>query len=289
MEYIIHLAILVMIYIGLAVSLNMIVGSAGILSLSHAAFYGIGAYSTAILLTSLKLGFLWSCFAGMAISAIYAYLISLAFSGLKKDFYALGSFGISVVTYSLFLNLSSVTKGSAGIFGIQRPILFGLSLSSNLAFLVFIATVSIAIVLIITALTKSHFGRILKAIRDDEDALLAFGYEPRKFKHTVFVIGAVVASIFGSLYAIYISFIDPSSFSLNESIFILTIIIVGGLDSIKGAIAGTLFLVLLPESLRLIGIPGNIAAEIRVMLFGSLLVILMLNKQNGILGKYTFQ
>jgi len=135
-------------------------------------------------------------------------------------------------------------------------------------------------------ITTSSFGRVLKAIREDEEAIRVFGYNTLYYKLTVFVIAAGLAAIAGSLFASYITFIDPSTFALMESIFLLSIIILGGLANSKGAIFGAIFLILLPELLRFVGMPPDIAAQMRQVIYGVLLILLMLYRPQGFFGEY---
>jgi branched-chain amino acid transport system permease protein len=133
---------------------------------------------------------------------------------------------------------------------------------------------------------QSSFGRILKAIREDEKVIGIFGYKTIYYKLTIFVVGAMMAAIAGSLYAAYITYIDPSTFTVNESIFIIAIIILGGLASLRGSIIGAVFLVLLPEFLRFVGFPDEIAAQLRQAVYGLLLILLMLYRPQGLVGEY---
>lgn len=287
MDYIIHLLILVSLYSSLAVSLNLLVGFTGILSVTHAAFYGIGAYATALAMKSLGFSFLASVGIGMVVTGVLALVVGFTLSRVRGDYYALGSFGFNVIVYSILLNWDSLTKGPLGIFGIPRPEFFGLSMTSNYIFFALTALVSLTLIGISFYITRSSFGRVLRAIRDDEEILLPFGYTSYKFKLAIFCIAALMASLCGSLYATYISFIDPSSFTLNESMFILTIVILGGLASIRGSIVGAIILLLLPEALRFIGLPNEIAAQMRVILYGVALVYFMYARPSGIYGKYS--
>ena len=135
-------------------------------------------------------------------------------------------------------------------------------------------------------MVNSSFGRILKAIREDEKAIQVFGYRTSFYKSIIFVISAMMAAVAGSLFASYITFIDPSTFTLHESIFILAIVILGGLANLKGSIWGALFLILLPEVLRFVGFPGDIAAQMRQVVYGVILIILMLYRPQGLVGEY---
>ncbi|HDH53607.1 MAG TPA: branched-chain amino acid ABC transporter permease [Nitrospirae bacterium] len=142
------------------------------------------------------------------------------------------------------------------------------------------------IFLICRFIVNSSFGRVLKAIREDEKAIEVFGYNTTYYKLIIFVIGALMTSIAGSLFASYLAFVGPSMFMLRESIFILVIIILGGLGNLHGSILGAMFLILLPEALRFVGLPGNIAAQMRQVIYGVILILLMLYRPQGFIGEY---
>lgn len=286
MEYLIHLAILISIYGILGLSLNLVVGYTGLLSVTQAAFYGIGAYATAILLTSYGMNFFLAMVIGMVVSGVLALAIGFVLSKFKDDYYALGSFGFNIIIYSIFLNWQSLTRGPLGIPGISRPSIFGLSLTDNISFLV-LSVVLLAVVFgACHYITNSSFGRVLKAVREDEEAIGVFGYRTLWYKLAIFVVSAMLAAVAGSLFASYITFIDPSSFALMESIFILAIIILGGLASNKGAVLGAVCLILLPEILRFVGFPDDIAAQMRQVTYGVLLILLMIFRPQGLVGEY---
>jgi len=286
MEYFIHLGILVSIYAILGLSLNLIVGYTGLLSITQAAFYGIGAYATAILITSYGVNFFVSMLIGMVIAALTALLIGYVLSKFDGDYFALGSFGFNIIIFSILLNWQGLTRGPLGIPGIDRPEIFGVTVSSNLSFLILSVLTVIIIYGLSQMIVNSSFGRVLKAIREDEKAIQIFGYKTHHHKLVIFMISAVIASVAGSLFASYISYIDPSSFNLNESIFILSIIILGGLANNKGVIWGAVFLILLPEALRFVGFPTDVAAQMRQVVYGLILVFLMLYRPQGLMGEY---
>jgi len=286
MEYLVHLAIIFAIYAILAVSLQLIVGFTGLISLAHAAFYGVGAYSVALILENTGFGFFPALVLGILVSAIAAFLIGIVLSKFRDDYYALGSLGFTVIVFSIFLNWQELTRGPLGIPGINRPELFGFVFSENIVYL------GLALILLglcyafSTFVTKSSFGRALQAIREDEVALSVFGYHTSWFKLAVFVMGAGMAAIAGGLFASYITFIDPSSFGVPESVFMLSVIILGGLGSLRGAVIGALVLVLLPEALRFVGFTPDIAAQMRQVIYGLMLVFLMLYRPQGLAGTY---
>lgn len=286
MDYLIHLGILFSIYAILGMSLNLVVGYTGLLSATHAAFYGIGAYTTAIILTKTNLGFFVSIILGVLITVIISLLIGIVVSKFKGDYYALSTLGFNTIVFAIFLNWQNLTRGPLGIPGIARPVLFGIDFTNNFNFLILTLIFLILTYFISSFIANSSFGRVLKAIREDEIAIAVFGYNTLYFKLAIFVISAAIASIAGSFFASYITFIEPSSFGLMESVFILAIIILGGLANLKGSILGALFLTLLPEFLRFIGFPYEIAAQMRQIAYGVILILLMLFRPQGLMGEY---
>jgi branched-chain amino acid transport system permease protein len=276
MAYITHLLILISLWSMLAVSLNLVIGFTGLLSITHAAFFGLGAYATAILMTSFGLNFFVGLLVGVIVSMFVAFLIGLVMRRFSGDYYALVSFGFNIIVFSIFLNWQEVTRGPLGIPGIKRPEVFGFFFKDNLHFLLLVAVVAALLFALARYVTSSSFGRVLQAVREDEQVAQVLGYKTEHYKTIVFMVAAGMAAIAGSFFASYISFIDPSTFDLNESIFILAIIILGGLASHKGAFWGTVFLILLPEALRFVGFPTDVAAQMRQVVYGMLLVFLMM-------------
>jgi branched-chain amino acid transport system permease protein len=286
MEYLIHLAILFAIYAMLGVSLNLVVGYTGLLSVTHAAFYGIGAYTTAILLTKTGVGFFTSVIFGIIIAIAISFLIGLVLSKFKGDYYALGTFGFNTIVFAVFLNWQNLTRGPLGIPGIPRPEFFGVDFTNNFTFLILSLVFLSLLYFVSRFIADSSFGRVLKAIREDETAIAVFGYHTLYFKLAIFVISAAMAAVAGSLFASYITFIDPSNFRLMESVFILAITILGGLANLRGSILGASFLILLPEILRFVGFPADIAAQMRQVVYGVILILLMLYRPQGLIGEY---
>jgi branched-chain amino acid transport system permease protein len=286
MEYIITLAILVVIYSILGISLNLVVGYAGLLSLAHAAFYGIGAYVTGILLTQFNVNFFISIIPGMMIAALASFLIGIVLSKFDGDYFALGSLGFGAIIFSVLLNWQEVTRGPMGIPGIAKPNLFGIAFATNVSFLLLALLFLILVYITAQFIINSSFGRALKAIREDEKVTQIFGYNTLHYKLAIFVVSAAMAATAGSLFASYITFIDPTGFNIMESTFILTIIILGGLASLRGSILGAVFLILLPEVMRFIGFAPDIAAQMRQVVYGIILILLMLYRPQGFMGEY---
>ena len=176
-----------------------------------------------------------------------------------------------------------------GLSGIPHPEILGFKFTSHAAFLLLITFFCIVAFFISHRIATSPAGRVLKAIREDEIFALACGKNVAGYKVAVLVVGAGMAATAGTFYATYITFIDPSSFTVMESIFILSIVIIGGAGSLWGPVIGAIVLVSLPELLRFVGLPGAMAANIRQMLYGSLLVIFMFWRPQGFIGEYAFK
>ena len=286
MEYLINLGILFCIYGVLALSLNMVVGMTGLMSLAPAAFYGIGAYATALVMTELGVNFFASLLVGAVINIAVAYVVGKILSRFRSGYYAIVSAGLAIIVYSLLLNWKDLTNGPLGIFGIPKPSLFGMAIDSNSAFFILSLVVLALIFALYRYIDKSSYGRGLKAIREDEQLATVMGYPAHRMKTVIFLLSAVIAGIAGALFASYIAFIDPSTFQVHESIFLFTIIIIGGLASSVGSIVGALILLSLPEILRFVGLPYETAAQLQQIIYGLALILIMVYKPRGLFGKY---
>ncbi len=286
MEYLIHLAIFSSIFAILAISLDLVLGYTGLLSVTHAAFYGIGAYATALMLKAWGISFFIALPLAVVITMFVALAIGLVLSKFKTDYYALANLGFNVILFAVLLNWHDLTRGPLGIPGIARPELFGFRFSESITFLILALVLLIATYALARFIVKSSFGRVLTAIREDEKAVSVFGYHTPSYKLIIFIIAAGMAAVAGALLATYITFIDPTSFTIVESIFVLAIVILGGAGSLRGPLLGAVILILLPELLRFVGFPSDIAAQMRQVMYGLILVGLMLYRPQGIWGKY---
>jgi len=289
MEYLIHILILIGIYTILSVSLNLIAGYTGLISIAHAAFYGVGAYVAALMALHLQSPFLLNIICAIILSGLLGALIGIPSLRIRDDYFVISTFAFQVITFSIMNNWVSFTGGPMGLPGIPQPMIFGLAISSHLGFLLLVGFSCAVVLWISQRLIQSSFGRVLKAIREDEVFAQAVGKNVASYKVLVFVIGAGMASVAGVMYAYYISFIDPTSFTVMESIFIISIVIIGGAGSFWGPVAGAVLLVTLPEALRFVGMPSAIAANMRQIIYGGLLVAFMMWRPQGLMGKYSFQ
>jgi branched-chain amino acid transport system permease protein len=286
MEYFLHILIMCCIYGSLAISLDLLVGYTGLLSLSHAAFYGFGAYGVALLMLNFGFSFWLSLLVCIFGAMFLAICVGSVMSRFRDDYYVLVSLGFGIIFYNILLNWQSLTRGPLGIAGITRPQFFSFTFENNVSFLILVALFLALVFVISQTITKSSFGRTLQAIREDEKVLQLFGYKTSHSKLLIFMITAAIAACAGGFFAVYISFIDPTSFVIGESILVLAMIILGGLANSRGAILGAFLLMIIPELLRFVGFPSDIAAQMRQVVYGAILVGLMLYWPKGIMGKY---
>jgi len=289
MEYLLHILVISGIYIILTLSLNLIVGFTGLPALGHAAFFCIGAYTSSLLALNVGLSPWIGLLIGACVAAISGVVIGYPAVRLKGDYLAIATFGLGVIVYSIAKNWISLTRGPMGLPGIPQFSLFGYQFSEIWHYLILVALFVAFTIFVIKRIVNSPFGRILRSIREDEIAAETLGKNTTIYKLLVFIIGAFFAGIAGSLYAHYITFIDPSSFTIMESITILLMVILGGMGSISGSIIGAVILIVFPELLRFLGMPSSIAAPMRQMIYGLLLVILMIKRPQGIMGVYKFK
>jgi len=286
MEYILHILIFTAIYSIAGLGLNLLSGFTGLVSVAQGAFMGIGAYTVAILMTTLQLNFFIALLIGVIITSLVAFMLGYVFSKLNGDYFVLGTIGFASLIYSMAQNLSSITRGPLGIPGIPSPTIFGINFGSNFSFFILALTMLAVCYGILHFITSNSFGRVLKAIREDEKALQIFGYKTSHYKLIAFVLAGALGAMSGGLLASYLTFIDPASFNLTLSVFILTGIILGGLASLPGTVAGVLILVLVPEALRFVGFSSEIAGQMREMTYGLILILFMMYRPKGIWGKY---
>ena len=284
----------------LAVSLNLVLGFTGLLSVGHIGFFGIGAYAMAILTSDPAYEQLrseaipplaWPFFAALpvsvALAGLVAFVVGVAFNRFRDDIYVLVSFGFAVIAYNVFLNWRGLTRGAFGIHEIARPEIGGWVFDGALEFML-LALVFLAIVVVISRfIVTSSFGRVLTAIREDEQAIEVFGYRASHYKLAIWVISAMMAGLAGGLFSSWTSFIDPNSFILLESILLVSIVILGGLATIWGSLLGAMAFVLLEEGMRFLTfLPTEFIGQSRQIILGILLVLLMMYRPQGLVGRY---
>lgn len=288
MDYLFHILVLIGIYSVLTVSLDLVAGRTGLLSLAHGAFYGIGAYTSALLGLHWGWPFLLTVPVGIVLAAAVSLTVSLPSLRLHGDYFVIATLGFQMILFSLFNNWMRLTRGPLGIPGIPQPVILGWEVNSTLEFAILAVAFAILAYLVVGLIATSPLGRILHAIREDEVFSKACGKNTVRFKVAAFAVSSALAAMAGALYAHYITYIDPTTFTVTDSILVLSMVIIGGAGSIWGPLVGAVVLVALPEALRFIGLPTTSAANLRQIIYGALLIVMMTVRPQGLVGRYAF-
>lgn len=276
-NYIIHIVINCFIYMTLSLSLNLILGWSGQFSLGHVAFYGMGAYITALLMLRVGLNFWLSALISAVLVGIFSWILCRPTLKLRGDYLAVVTLGIGEVFRLVCNNWTSLTRGSRGLPNIPNPELFGFVFKSKASFYYLGLVMFLLALLFLSRVNASGYGLALRTIKEDDVAAASIGIYPVKFKLSSFVSGCMIASFVGSFYAAYLGFISPSSFQFSESMSMMTMVVLGGMGSIPGVIIGSAVLTALPELLRSL-------SEYRLVIYGALMVLMMIFRPGGIWG-----
>jgi branched-chain amino acid transport system permease protein len=283
--YLLGILVTITIFAVIAVSLDLLIGYTGLFTIAQAAMFGAGAYASG--LVSLKLG--WGFWGGAAIAivvgALIASVVAIPSLRVSGDYLVLASFGVQVVFHGLYLNLDSVTGGPAGMRGIPRPGLFGHPVSSTLDYLLLYVAIAAGVLMIVRRLLASPFGLLLKALSEDELVPQAFGKDVVRLKIKVFVLSGALAGLAGSLYAHYITFISPETFDVHASIFVLTMVLVGGMGTPWGPVVGAAILIAIPELLRFLPFSGTELGPLRQIVYGLILITVCFVRPLGVMGR----
>lgn len=277
-DYLMRIVIVAGIYIILTLSLNLVTGYTGQFCLGWAAFYGIGAYTSALLAINLQFSFWLGLPIAGIVAAVFGIALGIPTMRLKDIYLAITTLGFGEIIRLILLNWADLTRGSMGLPGIPAPSAFGVSLDNNYFYYYFMLFLVCLVILAMVRIINSRLGRALIAIREDELAAKSMGIDTTRYKIIAFAVGAFFAGIAGSFHAHYTTFIDPQSFSFSESTTILAMVVLGGMGSIKGSIFGAIVLTLLPELLRDV-------SEYRMIIFGLIMMAVMLTRPQGIFGK----
>jgi branched-chain amino acid transport system permease protein len=263
--YYLQIMVLMGINLILALGLNIITGVTGQLSMGHAGFMSIGAYTSAILSMQMGWPFWMALLAGGMMAALFGFIIGVPTLRLEGDYLAMVTIGFAEIVRVFFLNFKPGGRG-LGLSGIDQ--------STNFIVVWFLA---ILCIYFCYRLFKSRQGRAFYAIREDEIAAESCGINTTLYKIQAFVMGSFMGGIGGGLYAHYMTYINPQDFGFMKSVEILNMVVLGGMGSIPGTMLGTFVLTLAPEVLRVV-------QDYRMLFYGALLVILMIFRPNGILG-----
>jgi branched-chain amino acid transport system permease protein len=273
--YLITILITIVIYAMLAHSLNIITGHAGQISLGHAAFFGIGAYTSAMLYTGAGFPFWTSVPMAAVVAGIVGALLGIPCLRVRDDFLAITTMGINFVVEAIFLYLPFF-GGAMGIGGINLPKWFGREMTKP-EYFILILVVFVFLLLLDRRVGHSWIGLAWASIREDEEAARAMGVDVVRFKVLAFILGSAIAGLAGGFYAHFLTFIMPQNFGFGQSIVILSMVVFGGIGSRWGPIVGAVVLGMLPEVSRPI-------MEYRILIYGILLLGMMRFQPGGLLG-----
>jgi len=287
-----------LLYVMLALGLNIVVGFAGLLDLGYIAFYAVGAYVYALLASpqlGLHLPFWVILPIGALVAAFFGLILGAPTLKLRGDYLAIVTLGFGEIIRIFLNNLSrpvNITNGPQGIAGIDPFVLGGFRFDSPIKYYYVLLAVALGIILVNLRLQNSRIGRAWEAIREDEIAARAMGIDTRNLKLLAFAMGASFGGIAGGMFSAIQAFISPESFVLVESIMVVSMVVLGGMGNIWGVILGALLLSFVPEILRWTVTPvqealfGRMLVEpevIRMLLFGLALVLVMLYRPAGLL------
>lgn len=289
MEYLYHILVMAGLYVVLTSSLNLAVGFTGLPALGHSAFFLVGAYTSALLALNAGLSpWLTLLLAGIAGWGV-GWLVGLLTARLAGDFLALATFSFAVIGHSIANNWDELTRGPMGLPGIPSISIWHTDLDTALRFLPLIAVFCVVTIGLCSRIVNSPYGRVLQGIREEELVVHSLGLNAPRFKRQVLAVSALCAAVAGALYANYLTFIDPSSFTPLESFVMLLMVVFGGMGSLLGSVVGATLLVVIPEMLRFAGLPGDVAAPLRQVLYGGILIGLVLYRPQGLLGRFRWR
>jgi branched-chain amino acid transport system permease protein len=281
-NYLLHVFFLFNLFLLLGLSLQVTLGWAGLLNLGHVGLYAIGGYTVAILgIRLFPVGYL---VAGL-LSALAAYALFEVTGSLGDEYFALATMGFTIIVNSVLKNLPTITGGTLGVTGIGRPVLFGLQFTSFRAFVAISTVIAWASAAILTRLLRSPFGTSLEAVRDDERAAYTLGIDADRMRTIAMTVSGFFAGVAGALYAQYLQFISPGAFTVIQLMPMLTVVIVGGLATIRGTVLGSGVVVIAPELLRFFPIPQSAIGATEQGLYALLVLVVLLYYPRGIDGK----
>ena len=264
MTYALHLAVMLGLYGMLALAANLVIGFGGLLSLSTAAFYGIGAYLYGIFAVKAGLPFILALPATVVGVALFGGLFACVTLRFRGETFTVATMAVQMIVFGVLYNWIDVTGGPYGFPDIPRPTFLGISFDAPAAFCLLVLTIAGGMAALMYMLGRSRFALAL-------------------------VISAALSALPGALFAAYVSYVDPAGFAIGESVLVLAMLVVGGSGNVRGPLVGAVLLVLLPEALRFAGMPSDVAGPLREIVYGMLLVVLMYFKPKGIAGDFAIR
>lgn len=286
MDYLVSLAVFAAIWTVAALSFNLLIGHAGIFSVAHAAFIGIGAYATGIL-CKVSIGlFPVAMVVGAVVAAAVGWVFARATLRVNGDYMVVASFALLVIFGQVFTNWIRVTGGGAGLPAIPRPgVVDGEWLGDNTAFFAFCVFVAALMYFISHRIVYSPLGRVLRALRENEDAAASLGKHVRQFRGVVFAVSSAMAAVSGSLYAHFMSYVSPLDFTVHLTVLVLTMVIVAGTGRLWAVPVAAMLVMGLTDGVRYVDLPPRIAPGAQQILYGLVLVLFAVFRPDGLLGR----
>lgn len=283
-DYLLNLIVFVCINGVLAVTLNFILGYAGIFSLAHAVFFGIGAYVTANMALYVTTDLFLGIVAAVVVCAFLSIFLALPTLRVRGVYFVAVSLGLQIIALTVFSEWEWATGGLGGLIGIPAPTAFGIPLVGSLQMAIFSLVMLVLVSSLILVLVRSSLGRNLTAIRDSEVAALAFGKRVAALKVSSVAISVGLAAIGGSLFTYYVQFVNAESFTLDKSILLLAMVIIGGTGTIWGPILGATLITSLPVLLSYIPyLPAEHIGSIQQIFYGLAMILLMMYEPDGLI------
>lgn len=288
LNFILLILIYTCIYSFMALGQNVITGYGGMLSLCQAGFFAIGSYTTGILTTKCGWGFWPSMIAGILFAAILGVIIGIPTLRLKGDYLAIATLGLGEIIRNVINNWQSLTNGPMGIQRIPMVKFFGKTISpynNKFGFLLMLIFVLAICMLFLHRFIRTRTGRALEAVREDELAALSSGINVTVYKIGAFALGASLAAIGGSLYAVLTLSISPGTYTFMMSVMVLCMVVLGGMGNLWGVLLGALIIEIISYFPELTNLSNVIPPQLKEILFGIILVVMMIFRPEGILGR----
>jgi branched-chain amino acid transport system permease protein len=286
MDYVIYLATLTAFFIGLAVALRVLVGMCGVISVCHAAFFGFGAYAAVLTERWTGVPPLFTPFLVFALGATLGSLIARTALRIRDDYLVIFTLAVQLIFTNLLRNGGHITGGPAGIANIG-PLINAVGELRAAVLPSVVAAMALCLIAISVLLDRAPFGQALRAMRDDEVFARSVGKDTPGLKTSAFALSTAMASAIGAIYPHFTGFIDPSQFTINQSIAMLSMVIIGGASRISGAVLGATLLVLIPEALRSVAFSGAVG-NLRQIALGALLTLIVMFRPGGVIGEDIF-
>ena len=279
----------------MALALNIVVGQCGLLTLAHAGYFAIGSYAYAVGTLYLEWGFAPCVFLGVGIAVVLSTALSLPACRFKGDSFVMMSLAVQILIFSILNNWvdpqhphswSNLTNGSYGLAGIPIPVIFGFKFDTLARLAGLFSLLALGCIVVAHSLLFSPWGRLLTAMRDDELALRGLGKQIWLPKVEAIAISCAMCALAGAMYASYANYVNPNIASLDESILILCMVLIGGIGNIRGPLVGALVILMIPEALRFLQLPSSATPNIRLLVYGLLLILIIHFRPRGLAGEY---